>query len=374
MSRWCGPSWNEFQAERGSSLQGTDWQWVVGVRQLVLSASTWGNGQYTCDRKHAMSRSIQAKATPGAAPVISWWWLLVALAAQTGWGIYPALGRYMQTVSDLPSMSVLVLGGIPMTLVLFFYVLPRYGLSLYRGTTLWVFGLVVVLRSITNLLSQRFTLAINVQLIGLLTPFLVVLLARLLLRERTPRYTGMALSFSLIGALLMLSDSISPLGLRLAIGPADWLGLGLALASSAFLALYMILVRRIAQRGNDAVRVPPAALLAFQTVLIQMTALTISLLIGEDWSRWTEIGPTDWLIFLSYVVLVIIGANGLQISALQHVGASLMSSLMGWRLVCALVAGIVLLGEHLTSIGQLAGMVIVLVTVTLYLWQQGSRH
>ena len=320
-----------------------------------------------------MNRSVRASAGIGAAAPISWWWLAMALVAQTGWGIYPALGRYLQTVSDLPSMSVLVLGGIPMTLLLFFYVLPRYGLHLYRGRTIWLFGLVVVLRSITNLLSQRFTLAIYVQLIGLLTPFLVVLLARAVLRERTPRYTGMALTFSLIGALLMLSEGIGAQGVSLAIGPSDWLGLGLAFASSTFLAIYMILVRRIAQRPDGALHVPPAALLAFQTVLIQITALSISLLLGEDWSRWTEIGPTDWLVFLSYVVLVIIVANGLQITALQHVGASLMSSLMGWRLVCALVAGIVLLDEHLTSIWQLAGMAVVLVTVTLYLWQQGSQ-
>lgn len=319
-----------------------------------------------------MSTSSSIKAGPGGAAPIAWSWLAVALLAQTGWGIYPVIGRYLQTVSDLPSMSVLILGGIPMTLLLLFYVVPRYGLRLYRGTTIWIFGLVVVLRSVTNLLSQRFTLAIYVQLIGLLTPFLVVLLARLILRERTPRYTGAALTLSLVGALLMLSTSISAQGVSLAVGPDDWLGLGLALASSTFLALYMILVRRIAQRP-DATRVPPAALLAFQTVLIQIAAIIISLLIGENWARWTEIGPTDWLVFFGYVVFVIVGANGLQITALQHVSASLMSSLMGWRLVCALVAGMVLLGEHLTSIWQLIGMVIVLVTVTLYLWQQGSK-
>jgi drug/metabolite transporter (DMT)-like permease len=121
------------------------------------------------------------------------------------------------------------------------------------------------------------------------------------------------------------------------------------------------------------VHVPPLALLVFQTVLIQITAIVISLLIREDWSRWAAIGPQDWLVFLAYMVFVIVGANGLQITALQNVGASLMSSLMGWRLVCALVAGMVLLGEQLTSIWQLVGMAIVLVTVTLYLWQQGSH-
>ena len=80
----------------------------------------------------------------------------------------------------------------------------------------------------------------------------------------------------------------------------------------------------------------------------------------------------DWTIFLSYVVLVVLGANGLQISSLRHFGAPFVSSLMGWRLVSTLLAGMLLLGEHLTSAWQAAGMILVLATVTWYLWQQ--RH
>ena len=33
----------------------------------------------------------------------NWFWLAATLMAQTGWGAYPVMARYLQTVSDLPS-------------------------------------------------------------------------------------------------------------------------------------------------------------------------------------------------------------------------------------------------------------------------------
>ncbi|MCO5213364.1 MAG: DMT family transporter [Caldilinea sp.] len=303
----------------------------------------------------------------GVAVAAPWFWYAAALAAHTGWGIYPVLGRYLQTVAGLPSMSVLVLGGIPMTVMLFAYVLPRYGWRIYAVPMLWSFGAVTVMRSITNILSQRFTLAIYVQLVGLLTPFLVVLLNRLILQERPPRHTLTAISLSTAGALLMMSQGLGAGGLSFALTSGDWLGIGLAFGSSLFLALYMILVRRTAQQ-----QIPGEAVLVFQTVLIQISALAISLLIGENWGQWLTLNAMGWAVFAAYVLLVVIGANGLQIASIRHLGAPLVSSLMGWRLVSTLVAGMLLLGEHLTSPWQALGMIIVLVTVTWYL--SGQRR
>ena len=134
-----------------------------------------------------MTRSWNRPSTASRGAVVApWFWYAAALAGHTGWGIYPVLGRYLQTVAGVPSMSVLVLGGIPMTILFFAYVLPRYGWRIYAVPMLWAFGAVTVMRSITNILSQRFTLAIYVQLVGLLTPFLVVMLNWLSLREKPP--------------------------------------------------------------------------------------------------------------------------------------------------------------------------------------------
>jgi len=293
-----------------------------------------------------------------------WAWYVAALAAHTGWGLYPVLGRYLQTTSGLPSMSVLVLGGIPMMLWFFGMILPRYGWRIYATPVLWVFGAVTVLRSITNILSQRYTLAIYVQLIGLLTPFLVVALSRLVLKERVPRFTIPAILLSTLGALLMLS-SVDANGIMFVLTRSDWLGIGLALTSSLFLAMYMILVRRTA-----GVQISGVAVLAFQTVLIQFVALIISWLTQESWGQWLVIGPQDWVVFVAYVVVVVIAANGLQIASIRRLGAPMVSSLMGWRLVATLSAGMLLLGEHLASPWQVFGMLLVLATVTWYLSQQ----
>ncbi|HAJ36978.1 MAG TPA: EamA family transporter [Chloroflexi bacterium] len=293
-----------------------------------------------------------------------WGWYVVALAAHTGWGVYPVLGRYLQTVSGLPSMSVLVIGGLPLTVWLCVAILPRHGWRIYASPVLWVFGVVTVLRSVTNILSQRYTLAIYIQLIGLLTPFLVVLLSRIMFKARPPRFTWPALSLITLGALLMMSD-IGATGMTITLTATDWIGIGLALASSLFLALYMILVRRTAHTAASGV-----AVLAFQTVLIQISALSLSLFWGEDWGRWRTIGAQDWAVFIAYSLLVVVLANGLQIAAIRRLGAPMVSSLMGWRLVATLSMGVLLLGEHLTSLWQGMGMLLVLGTITWYLSRQ----
>ncbi len=304
-------------------------------------------------RKHGLSIAL-----PG------WGWYVVALAAHTGWGVYPVLGRYLQTVSGLPGMSVLVLGGLPLTIWLCAVVLPRHGWRMYATPILWIFGAVTVMRSITNILSQRYTLAIYVQLIGLLTPFIVVLLNRVVLKERAPRFTLSSLALITLGALLMMSD-ISAAGMIVTLHQTDWIGIGLALTSSLFLALYMILVRRTTHTAASGV-----AVLAFQTVLIQLSALGLSLLWGEDWGRWRTLGASDWGVFLAYSLFVVVLANGLQIAAIRRLGAPMVSSLMGWRLVATLGVGVLLLGEHLTSFWQGIGMVLVLSTITWYLSRQ----
>jgi drug/metabolite transporter (DMT)-like permease len=312
-------------------------------------------------------RDVPAHETTSKAgpPGVSWVWVAAALIAHTGWGIYPVLGRYMQTVSNLPSLSILVVGGIPMLLLMLFYVIPHNGWRIFRSHQLWLLGLVVVIRSITNLLAARFTLSIYVQLITLMTPFIVIVFSQIFLHEPAPDYTGRAILFSFIGAVMMMSAGVGVAGVHLALTASDWLGLGLAFGSAISLAFYMIIIRNTARHD-----LPFDAVLVFQSVVIMTSALAISLLIGEDWSIWLDNGPTDWLVVAAYILLVVFGANGLQIGALRHLGAPMVSSMMAWRLVSALILGGLLLGERLSSWWQFAGALLVLVTITWYLWRQ----
>jgi drug/metabolite transporter (DMT)-like permease len=107
-----------------------------------------------------------------------------------------------------------------------------------------------------------------------------------------------------------------------------------------------------------------------QVLTLACATTPLSFLVGEDWSRWWTIGTTDWLVFGAFSFGVLLGANMVQIGALRHLGAPLVSTLMAWRLVSALIVAALLLGERLTSLWQGMGALIVLVTITWYLSRQ----
>jgi drug/metabolite transporter (DMT)-like permease len=306
-----------------------------------------------------MTRSAETEAVTENA----WTWTIAALAAHTGWGAYPVLARYLQTVALLPSMSLLTFGSAVALVTLLITVRPRLELRLFRSPLMWFFVAVLITRATTNLLAARYTLAIYVQLITLMTPFLVVLISATVLRERLPPYTGRAIVLATIGALLMMSGDLSQAGLGLT--SQDWLGMGLAFVSSLTLALYMIIVRRSASQ-----HIPGKSLLTVQLGAIFVFSLLVSPILGEEWQRWLTLTPFDWLIFAAFSVGVLFGSNIGQVGALQHLGAPMVSSLLAWRLVSALIFAALLLNEHLTSPWQLLGAFIVLITVTWYLRRQ----
>lgn len=296
---------------------------------------------------------------------IGWGWMAAALLAHTSWGAYPVLARYLQTVSAIPSMALLALGNLIALAVFAPFILRRIDGRFLRSRALWGFTLVVVVRAITNVLSARYTLAIYVQLVTLMTPLVVGLLSAALFREKLPPYTWPAIGVSLVGSLLMMSGDIGGHGIGLALSGDDLLGIGLAGVSMLSLALYMILVPRTVK---DAV--PGEAVLLMQLLALTLTTGAISLLAGEDWGRYLSLGPTDWLVYVAFVIFVLLGANLAQIAALRHLGAPLVSSTMAWRLVATLGLAALLLGERLTSAWQALGAVIVLATITAYLQRQ----
>jgi drug/metabolite transporter (DMT)-like permease len=295
----------------------------------------------------------------------NWTWLAIALLAQTAWGAYPVMARYLQTVSQLPSLSILALGSLTALFAVGLLFLPRIKIADFRSKRLLVFALIVLARGVTNLLAARFTLAIYVQLITLLTPFLVALLSTLVWHERLPRYTGRALVLGLVGVLLIIGVDFFGSQVMPPSNRTDWLGISLAAAGSLLLALYMIAVRRSAFHD-----IRGEALLLVQLFSLALGGLLLSLLLGESWQQWREINATDWLIFGLLALGVLAGANMGQIGAIRQLGASLVSSIMPWRLLSALAVSAILLDERLSSIWQFLGVVIVMCTVTWYLWQQ----
>lgn len=291
-----------------------------------------------------------------------WRWLAAALLAHTLWGAHPVLSRYLQTVSGLPSMSLLFIAYVvPLILIVTLY-RRKLRFTLFASPVLWAFALIVAVRAITNMLAARYTLSIYVQLVTQATPFLVVLLGRTLFAERIPRYTGWAIALCLGGALLMMGGNIGQVesaDLR-----QDWLGIALAFASALSLAFYMLVARRTASvQGDVAIEV----VIVVQTASAMVVALVASWLGGEEWGRWLMLRPVDWVAFAGLSLGVFLTANVAQLAALRHLGAPLVSSIMAWRLVSALVLGALVLDERLQSVWQVFGAAVVLVTITWYL-------
>jgi drug/metabolite transporter (DMT)-like permease len=301
----------------------------------------------------------------------AWYWLLLALASQMGWGAYPVLLRYLQTVSNIPGLSLLAVGNLLVLVLVLAVRWRQVNWHVFRLPLLWLFAGLVVLRGVTNLLATRYTLAIYAQLIYLMTPFIVALLSRVVLREQLPRHTFKALTLCLGGALLMIMGDLGGMGGETAVETAvsrnDLLGITLAISSSIFLAFYMLVTRRTAQHKTSG----ETLIIIHLTSLFLFTAVA-SLAIGESWQQWTELQPKDWLIFGVLALGILLAANFAQIRSIQQLGAPLVSSMMASRLISALLFAGLLLNERLSSGWQLLGGAIVFVTLTWYLRQRGG--
>ncbi len=289
---------------------------------------------------------------------------LVVLAAHSTWALYPPLSKAL--LAYLPPFALLTVAN-GLTLGIATVVArPYLSRDLWRERGLWIFALITAGRSITNILSIQYTLAIYVQLINLLTPLHVAWLSRLLLKEKVPPYTFRALAVSGLGAYLVLSPD--PTRLQLPRSADDVWGIAFALLSSLFLALYMAWIRRSTVRQTH-----PLAVYWQQTFALTALYVVLSPLNGEEWGVWSGQPLQVWLGVLALALIVLLGAALLQIWALARVNATLFSALISWRLVVALAAAWLLLGERLATGWQAAGAALVMAAGTVYLQHAAAR-
>ncbi len=297
----------------------------------------------------------------------SWGWVGAAVLAQLGWGTSPVLMRYLQTISGLPGFSMLVAAHGTLLLLIAVLFLPRMDKSIFRHKFVWLFALLVAARGISNMLAVQYTLAVYVQIIYLMTPFVVALISRLLLREKLPDHTFKAMFAAFAGALLIAGQGLGETAV--AASRNDFIGVPIAITSTVILALYMVAARHASKYNLSA-----SSLWIVQTISLFVFSTAAALLTGETLSAWRGMQFPDWGILLLLTFGVLLGANMGQIGAIQRLGAPLVSSTMALRLVSSLIFAALLLGERLTTGFQLAGAVVIMITITLYLRQnQGNR-
>ena len=290
-------------------------------------------------------------------------WL--AVAAHTGFGLYVVLIKFLS-----PRLPIMLALGFSFGLTaLVALVLARRELRWrdFRQPAVWVLSVVIIVRSVSKLLAVQYTLATYVQLIDMIVPFLTPIAAWMLMREAVPPRTVPALIATSIGSFLVITTD--PFNLHLPTGHSDVIGIAIALGSSIAMAFLVSFLRQM-----STVRFSPASVCFFQSLALAAAYWILGAATGEHLGTFLFLSPGLWVIYGLFTLIAVVGATITQVLAISRTNSSFYSSMLSWRLIVAVGAGWLLLGEHLRSWWQVGGILIVVTSLTLYLQYQASRY
>lgn len=292
-------------------------------------------------------------------------WVLFAIISHTAWGGYPVLARYLQNTHHISTMSLSAMTNILAVLILLVLMARSVDLKSLGIKELFIFALIVVSRGLLNLYAARLTYATNVQLFSLLAPFIVAFLSKTFLKEALPKYTGLALCFSLVGSLLMIFGASGATTVSKAQGISNWIGIGLSIIGGILLALLMLAIKHAAKKGASA---ETLAFVQFGALAVCMSAG--SLAVGENWKPWLSLPLSGIAAYLAFALVVLLLGTILQNNSVKHLGAATYSTIQAWRLTSTIAFSWILLGEGIATFLQGLGAFIVMATVTGYMLSQ----
>ena len=330
--------------------------------------------------------------------------IVLAVASQLGWGLYPVFARALQTQEPVLSLlelmlmlnvlSVaeqgLLLGAIYAARRIVPCWRPAHSRSTSGGAStvslklvavVIGFALVIAIRATTNLASAAYAPAHWCVMINLCTPVWTAAIGRLLFREPLPPFTIAALVVGLGGSALAIfggvhahGDDIHVASERNAAAAAGAtellvLGVGLAFVSSMGLAVYQHVVRRTKGMLSEQF----VLILNYLVVLVPALSLLLAAQASgtEDLLvSLTALGPRQWILLLLFSSLVYLGANLAQQMAIRELGPTIVAAAMPLRLLSSVAGSYTLLDEGLTSPTEAAGLLTVAISTGAYLWRQ----
>jgi drug/metabolite transporter (DMT)-like permease len=291
--------------------------------------------------------------------------VILALLAHSGFGLWVVVVKHL--LDYLPPFRLSAVAysvAVPVT-----FLIARRHITWddFRRPDLWLLSGITLVRSVCKLLALQLTFATYVQLLDLIIPFIAPILAWLWLRERMPRGTLVALAATGLGSFLVIARD--PLAVQLPNGPSDVMGIGLVLASATAMAAAIVHTRYLTGR-----KLNPVATFFQPAIAVGLTYWVLSGLTGESWQPFVRLQLANWMFYAVFIVVSLIGGGLIQALAISRTNASLYATLLSWRLGVALAAGWLLLGEGLTTLWQAAGVIMVVVAITLYVRHQDSRQ
>jgi len=230
------------------------------------------------------------------------------------------------------------------------------GLSLPRGSTL---GVLMALgaagyggQAICYFTALKLAPAGLAALLLYLHPALVAILAAVFLHERLAAAKLVALAIALAGTALTVAPAIN--GDALALAPDVLAGIGFAVASAAFYAVYIVVAAWIGRRADA---------LPMSTVVIASAAAVFAvatLIRGPQWPGTA----TGWLAVAGIALLSTVLAITLYFAGLERIGPVRASTLSTVEPLCTVILAAWVLDESIAPL-QLAGGALILAAAVL---------
>ena len=300
-------------------------------------------------------------------------WLVLAMTAQLGWGLYVTLARYLQVVADIPSLALVTTENVVAIYYSFNYLMIR-GNEFHGPKTvfMWILMVTISIRRVTNTYATRLTSAINVQTVSLLTPFVVSGLNFALLREPLPDLIFPSIIVSTIGAVVvLLGGETDILSLFFSNENNDDFypyigGVILTCVSIVFFSLGFVVIKKL-----GSLKVGSEDILFWSCFPPSLVYLATSLAVGENWSPFLAMTRGEWLVFFCYVFFTTFLSFYIQAAAIQRLGAPMVSSFMPTRIISTTLTSMYFLDESITLL-QLLGILAIFVCLSLYLTFQAA--
>lgn len=296
------------------------------------------------------------------------YWIILAILVHVVFGGGMAPLRYAQTVAGLPTLGTVAIGDLIAFAIMVGFTVPRVKKEFWRSKTLWLMVFIVVTRTVFWTLSGRYTQTYLAQMVNLLAPFFVVIFDRFVNKTKLPRFTLLAITISIVGGFLLIFGGLQNQPMVGLLTRSDWIGLGMALLATFGIAAYMVIVKY-----GQRIGLPFEAVFISQVGAVGVVVLILSLILGENWSAFLQVNWKSISVILFYAIVMEIGGKMGLIAVIGKLGAPLVSSMLAVRLVAAIFAGWLILGEKPESLLQWIGAGIVVITITWYLSQQDER-
>jgi drug/metabolite transporter (DMT)-like permease len=239
--------------------------------------------------------------------------------------------------------------------VVLFALLSARGMPVPRGSTL---GVLVALGALgyggqaaCYFTALRLAPAGLAALLLYLHPALVALLAAAFLHERLTAAKLVALAVALAGTTLTVAPAI---GGEVTAAPQVLTGLGFAVASAAFYAVYIVVA---SATGRRAAALPMSAVVTASAAVVFVAAAWI---LGPQWPRTAS----GWMSVAGIALLSTVVAITLYFAGLERIGPLRASTLSTVEPLCTVVLAAIVLDESLAPL-QLAGGALIVAAAVL---------